>query len=225
MDAVDVSLRRLELARRGVFSRNAFRGSDLAFRDRYFRAHGQGFAIDPAIRDRVRFLQGSILDPGLLAGEPRYDVVFCRNLLIYLDQPSRLRAMATLDRLLATDGRLVVGHADRVELERERLGAHPRRRAPGVHVSQGDGTAAGAGRPGPPRTATAMDLHERRAAHGPGAGRASRSCRPPHGHTGDGSGSWRAPITGGSPTGKRSGRGLHRQPARAGRGAGQSRPA
>ena len=93
VDAVDVSTRRLEVARRGVFSSNAFRGSDLSFRDRYFRSRPEGFEIDPALRRRIRFLQGSILDPGLLAGEPGFDVVFCRNLLIYLDEPSRVRVM------------------------------------------------------------------------------------------------------------------------------------
>ena len=115
VDAVDVSLRRLEIARRGVFSENAFRRSNLDFRNRYFQVHPQGFAIDPPIRAGVRFVQGSILDPKLLAGEAPYDVVFCRNLLIYMDQAARVRVMETLDRLLATDGRLVIGHADRVD--------------------------------------------------------------------------------------------------------------
>ncbi len=125
VDAVDVSLRRLDVARRGVFSQNAFRGGNLDFRDRYFQVHPQGFALDPAIRAGVRFLQGSILDPDLLTGEPPYDVVFCRNLLIYLDRSSRVRVMATLDRLLATDGRLVIGHADRVNLSGSALWLGP----------------------------------------------------------------------------------------------------
>ena len=43
-------------------------------------------------------------------------MVFCRNLLIYLDtQPWRV-VLAALDRLLAADGVLVIGHADRLEL-------------------------------------------------------------------------------------------------------------
>jgi chemotaxis protein methyltransferase WspC len=40
-------------------------------------------------------------------------VVFCRNLLIYLDTPARARLKAALDRLLAADGVLVISHADR----------------------------------------------------------------------------------------------------------------
>ena len=57
-----------------------------------------------------------MLDPTLLVDSPPYDVVFCRNLLIYLDTPARARLLATLDRLLADDGLLFIGHADRLEV-------------------------------------------------------------------------------------------------------------
>jgi chemotaxis protein methyltransferase WspC len=116
VDALDISQRRLDLARRGVFSRNAFRDNDQEFRARYFKDHPQGYELDPSIRASVRYLQGSVLDPTLLIGEARYDVIFCRNLLIYLDSPSRASVMATLDRLLAAEGLLIVGHADRIDL-------------------------------------------------------------------------------------------------------------
>ena len=89
IDAVDISARRLAIARRGVYSSNAFRGSDLSFRARYFREHPQGYELDSSIRSTVRFLQASVLDPRLLEGSPPYDVVFCRNLLIYLEVSAR----------------------------------------------------------------------------------------------------------------------------------------
>jgi chemotaxis protein methyltransferase WspC len=111
---VDVSARRLDQARRGVYSANAFRGDVARFRDRYFRRTAQGFALEPAIRDRVAFFRANILDPALLEGEPRYDVLFCRNLLIYLKDAYRAGALAAIDRLLARDGLLFIGHADRL---------------------------------------------------------------------------------------------------------------
>ncbi|WP_337172973.1 protein-glutamate O-methyltransferase CheR [Paludisphaera sp.] len=112
IEAVDVGARRLEYARRGVYSRNALRGVAAERVARWFRGRGEGFEVDPAIRDRVHFRLGNILDPALLADAPRFDVVFCRNLLIYLSRDARGRAEATLDRLLAPDGVLVIGHAD-----------------------------------------------------------------------------------------------------------------
>lgn len=112
IDAVDVGARRLEYARRGVYSRNALRGAGADRIARWFRERDDGVEIDPEIRSRVRFRVGNVLDPALLADAPPYDVVFCRNLLIYLSRDARARAEANLDRLLAPDGILVVGHAD-----------------------------------------------------------------------------------------------------------------
>jgi chemotaxis protein methyltransferase WspC len=120
IDAVDVSARRLAVARRGVYSANAFRGCELGSRARYFRPAVDGSEVDPAIRSTVRFIQGSALDPGLLEGSASYDVVFCRNLLLYLDAPARARVLEVLDRLLAADGVLFIGHADRLDLAGER---------------------------------------------------------------------------------------------------------
>jgi chemotaxis protein methyltransferase WspC len=112
IDGVDVGERNLEFARRGCYSRNAFRGTDLGFRDRYFRPRGAGFEVDPALGSSIRYLRAAILDPGLLRGEPPYDIILCRNLLIYLTPEARARSLTTLGRLLAKDGILILGHAD-----------------------------------------------------------------------------------------------------------------
>ncbi len=116
IDAVDVSARRLAFARHGIYSANAFRGCELGGRAQYFREHAPaGYEVVPAIRSTVHFLQASVIDPKLLDGSPPYDVVFCRNLLIYLDAMARTCVLAALDRLLAADGVLFIGHADRLE--------------------------------------------------------------------------------------------------------------
>jgi chemotaxis protein methyltransferase WspC len=115
IDAVDVSARVLARARDAVFSRNSFRGEDLGFRNRYFHETPAGYVLDPEIRGTVRFLQGNIVDPGLLRNEPAYDFIFCRNLLIYLAEPARVAASTALDRLLGPSGALFLGHAERPE--------------------------------------------------------------------------------------------------------------
>ena len=68
IDAIDVSARRLAIARRGVYSLNAFRGPEQDYRARYFRKHPEGFELDPAIQAQVRFMQANVLDPRLFAG-------------------------------------------------------------------------------------------------------------------------------------------------------------
>ena len=80
-----------------------------------FHEHRDGFELDLAVRTTVRFIQGSVLDADLLAGSAPYDVLCCRNLLIYLGAPARERLLAAIDRLLAPQGMLLIGHADQLE--------------------------------------------------------------------------------------------------------------
>jgi chemotaxis protein methyltransferase WspC len=115
IDAVDISARRLAIARRGVYSANAFRSSDLGYRSRHFREHPQGFELDSSIRAAVTFHQASVLDLRLVEELSPYDAIFCRNLLIYLEASARQRVMDSIDRLMAADGLLVIGHADRLD--------------------------------------------------------------------------------------------------------------
>ena len=114
IDALDISARRLAIARRGVYSANSFRGSDLGYRVRHFREHPQGYELDASIRAVVTFHQASVLDLRLLDELSPYDVIFCRNLLIYLEVSARQRVMDSIDRLIAADGLLFIGHADRL---------------------------------------------------------------------------------------------------------------
>ncbi|MBD2838113.1 chemotaxis protein CheR [Pseudomonas sp. JM0905a] len=112
VDAVDISERVLERARQGVYGRNSFRGEDLGFRDRYFLPSGEGHAVAQQVASRVRFLRGNLLEPGLLAGEPPYDFVFCRNLLIYFDRPTQTAVLEVLKRLMQRDGAMFIGPAE-----------------------------------------------------------------------------------------------------------------
>jgi chemotaxis protein methyltransferase WspC len=112
VDALDISARSLAHARRGVYGRNSFRGGELDFRDRHFSAAGPGWQLADAVRRQVQFHQGNILDAYLLPGAAPYDVVFCRNLLIYFDRPTQDRAIGALARLLAPNGWLFVGPSE-----------------------------------------------------------------------------------------------------------------
>ncbi|MNF43477.1 putative biofilm formation methyltransferase WspC [compost metagenome] len=112
VDAVDISERVLELARKGRYGRNSFRGQELGFRERYFIPSGEGYALAQQVASKVRFLRGNLLDPGLLAGEPPYDFVFCRNLLIYFDRPTQAAVLEVLKRLMQQGGAMFIGPAE-----------------------------------------------------------------------------------------------------------------
>jgi chemotaxis protein methyltransferase WspC len=113
IDALDVSDKVLEQARKGLYGRNSFRGDALTFRDRFFREQDAGgFLLDERVRTGVRLRTGNLLDANLFAGEPSYDFIFCRNLLIYFDRPTQVRVLELLKRQLQEGGTLFIGPAE-----------------------------------------------------------------------------------------------------------------
>ena len=78
-----------------------------------------GFEIRPEVRRLVRFRHGNLLDGSILAGEPEFDAVFCRNVLIYLTPAAKETAVAKLDTLLAMGGLLFVGLAEALTILRK----------------------------------------------------------------------------------------------------------
>lgn len=112
IDGVDISNHALARARNAVYGRNSFRGKSLAFRDRYFRHTKEGYALNPVVRECVRFYRDNLLGEEFLADFAPYHVIFCRNLLIYFDRATQVRALRRIHRLLTPDGVLFVGPAE-----------------------------------------------------------------------------------------------------------------
>jgi chemotaxis protein methyltransferase WspC len=112
VDGIDISERSLTVARAGTYGQNSFRGDDLVFRDRHFHRRQNRYALAPVARECVHYRQGNLLSAAFLAEAEPYDVVFCRNVLIYFDPPTQQRVVRTLERLLAKDGLLFVGPSE-----------------------------------------------------------------------------------------------------------------
>ncbi|MGY2259834.1 CheR family methyltransferase [Pseudomonas sp. SDO55104_S430] len=112
VEGMDVSPLSVEKARRAVYGKNSFRGEDIAYRDRYFTADRDGYRLNSRVLDQVRLQVGNVLDPALLANEPPFDFVFCRNLLIYFDLATQKQVFEVLKRLTHVDGVLFIGPAE-----------------------------------------------------------------------------------------------------------------
>jgi chemotaxis protein methyltransferase WspC len=113
VEGIDLSPRLIEVARRGEYREFSFRQTDPALRERYFRPVGDRWELSDRVRGLVRFRVGNLLAPTFAADVPGpYDLVLCRNLLIYLTPAARRQALAALERLLAPGGLLAVGHAE-----------------------------------------------------------------------------------------------------------------
>jgi chemotaxis protein methyltransferase WspC len=109
---VDVSADALARARAGAYRDFAFRELPTDLRPRYFRERDGIFTLDPAVRSRVEFRSGNILELGALGPAGPFDLILCRNLLIYLTDAARAAAIAGLRDLLAPGGWLGVGHGE-----------------------------------------------------------------------------------------------------------------
>lgn len=110
--AGDISEQALQIAQSGMYSAYSFRGEDIEFRKKYFTEKDGGYLIKPEVRAAVRFEQANILADDFLSGHKPYDIIFCRNLLIYFDDDTKGKAISALSAHLAEDGVLFVGHAE-----------------------------------------------------------------------------------------------------------------
>ncbi|MGF6723209.1 chemotaxis protein methyltransferase WspC [Paraburkholderia sp. GAS41] len=111
IDAIDISARVIELAQRAVYGRNSFRGGEYAFRERHFSSTEGGWVLNERVQQTVRFAQANLFESSHNGGA-RYDVIFCRNVLIYFHRDAQDRAIQILDGRLAEDGTIFVGPAE-----------------------------------------------------------------------------------------------------------------
>lgn len=116
LEAIDLSERSLAKARQGCYRAAAFRETPSVLRLKYFHEGDECWELDAAVRKLVRFRWANLLDAHLLEGEKPFDLIFCRNVLIYLHEEARKRVLSNLDRLLAPDGLLCMGHAEPLTL-------------------------------------------------------------------------------------------------------------
>lgn len=110
IDAIDISQAALEKAKQAIYTKRSFRGKTEA-NPLYFETVNDRYRVRSQTRQVVQFVQENLLEPRLLLNR-QYEVIFCRNLLIYLDVEARSRVMKTLDRALNVSGLLFVGSAE-----------------------------------------------------------------------------------------------------------------
>lgn len=110
---VDLNPAMVKKARQARYSRWALRETSEAVRDRWFRADGRNYVLDPAVRANVRFDVVNLVETdGPLWLPESYDIVLCRNVLMYF-APEQARAVVDrLTRSLKAGGYLFLGYAE-----------------------------------------------------------------------------------------------------------------
>lgn len=115
VEGIDLSRRALAAAATAAYSGRAFRETTplaTSSRTRHFRSDGSAEWLEPRIRDAVRWRQANLMNPIFLPDVAPFDIVFCRNVLIYLHDEARQRVRDHLYRVLRPGGLLFLGHAD-----------------------------------------------------------------------------------------------------------------
>jgi chemotaxis protein methyltransferase CheR len=111
--ATDISTEVLEKAKAGIYSQfEVQRGLPIQLLIKYFTQIGETWQIAPDIRAMVQFRPLNLLSD--LSGLGAFDVVFCRNVLIYFDQETKVNVLERLARMIERDGYLVLGAAETV---------------------------------------------------------------------------------------------------------------
>lgn len=107
----DISSKALDRARQGVYSQFEIqRGLPVQMLIRYFEQVSDGWKVKSEIRDMVRFREQNLLQAFSRLG--RFDIIFCRNVLIYFDVPTRTRLLDRLVESLSHDGFLLLGASE-----------------------------------------------------------------------------------------------------------------
>ena len=107
----DISRAQVARAEAGIYSHfEAQRGLPIQSLVRHFDRDQNNWRIKPALRAAVSFRHANLLDD--LSGLGRFDVVFCRNVLIYFDAATKRAVLDRIARQLAPDGMLYLGGAE-----------------------------------------------------------------------------------------------------------------
>jgi chemotaxis protein methyltransferase CheR len=111
--ATDISADVLEKAQSGVYSQfEVQRGLPIHMLVKYFTQAGEQWHIAPEVRAMVQFRPLNLLNDFTPLGT--FDLVFCRNVLIYFDQPTKADVLTRLAKQMTPDGYLVLGAAETV---------------------------------------------------------------------------------------------------------------
>ena len=116
IDALDISQRAIRKAKRGIYGRHSFREEYRGLREKYFQRTQAGYVLAPKVKEKVKFSRANIITDNLDYSQQAYDVIFCRNLLIYFDRQTQACVLKKLYRMLKPKGILCVGHAEAAQV-------------------------------------------------------------------------------------------------------------
>jgi chemotaxis protein methyltransferase CheR len=113
--ATDIDPKILTLARAGAYDETALETVSPAMRKQWFQSEIQGrrkFLIDDRVKRLITFNELNLMAQWPFKG--KFDVIFCRNVVIYFDEPTQVKIWSRFADLLPVGGHLYIGHSERV---------------------------------------------------------------------------------------------------------------
>lgn len=110
--ASDINNAVLNTARKGVFKEYSVRNIPQPYLVKYFTKVGQTYVLDEEVKKMVRFMNINLYDPVQMRTITSCDVVFCCNVLIYFDMPSKQQVVSYLYDALNKGGYLFIGYSE-----------------------------------------------------------------------------------------------------------------
>lgn len=116
--ASDLSRRVVEVGMRGVYTESSFRTTDEAFKQKYFERREQSsWRVSGDLQQSIQFEQFNLVRlnnhaAALPPGGDRFDIIFCRNVLMYFDDNAAKETLNSFYSLLNEGGFLLLGHAE-----------------------------------------------------------------------------------------------------------------
>lgn len=114
--ATDINKKVLQTAKQGWYSKHSlsFRRMPEQLLEKYFVERDEGFQVINPIRNRVRFQYLNLLDREEMEKLGKFDVIFCRNVLIYFDKVVIQKVVSSFYDRLVPEGSLFLGHAESI---------------------------------------------------------------------------------------------------------------
>jgi chemotaxis protein methyltransferase CheR len=114
--ATDIDPKILALARAGIYDENALETVNPSMRKQYFREVEAGgrrkFQIDDKVKKLITYNELNLMAQWPFKG--KFDVIFCRNVVIYFDEPTQMKIWSRFASLFPEGGHLYIGHSERV---------------------------------------------------------------------------------------------------------------
>ena len=111
--ATDLSPTVLDVARAGVYPTDTVKGLPTPLRNAWIKRHGDTVAIDPALRAAIAFKSLNLLGDWPI--KTQFDTIFCRNVMIYFDAPTKAKLQSRLADRLVEGGMMYIGHSERLD--------------------------------------------------------------------------------------------------------------